>query len=54
MPFRYMEWKHSSTYHQPWRWIEVNDQLHASITLPPGNEPLVALIQEVGWAPELA
>jgi len=33
--------------------MEVSGQLHAPAALPQGKEPLVSIVQEVGWAPEL-
>jgi hypothetical protein len=30
--------------------MEVNDQVHAPPTLPPGKEPLVPIGEEAGWA----
>jgi len=33
------EWKCSSTYSSPQHQMEVNGQLHALTTLPPGKEP---------------
>jgi hypothetical protein len=32
--------------------MEVSGQLHAPAALPPGQEPLVPIGQEAGWAPE--
>jgi hypothetical protein len=32
--------------------LDVNSQLHAPATLPPGNEPPVPIGQEAVWAPE--
>jgi hypothetical protein len=32
--------------------MEVNGQLHAPAALPSGNEPLIPIGQEAGWAPE--
>jgi hypothetical protein len=34
--------------------MEVHDQLHTQVALPPGKEPPVHTGQEAGWAPELA
>jgi hypothetical protein len=33
--------------------MKVSGQLHALTALPPGKEPKVAIVLEVGWAPEL-
>jgi hypothetical protein len=33
--------------------MEVSDQLHALVALPPGKEHLVPIGEEAGWAPEL-
>jgi hypothetical protein len=32
--------------------MEVNGQLHASVTLPPEKELPVLIVQKVGWGPE--
>jgi len=32
--------------------MEVSGQFHDPAALPPGNEPLVSIKKEAGWAPE--
>jgi hypothetical protein len=34
--------------------MEVNGQFYALAALPQGKEPPVPIVQEAGWAPELA
>jgi hypothetical protein len=33
--------------------LEVSDQLHTMVALPMGKEPLVLIVQEAQWEPEL-
>jgi hypothetical protein len=33
--------------------MEVSGQFHAHIVLPPGKQPLVPVVSETGWPPEL-
>jgi hypothetical protein len=49
-----MEHQAVKTYGGPRHNTEVSGQLHVAPTaLLPGNEPLVPIGQEAGWAPEL-
>jgi hypothetical protein len=46
------EWMYRSTFSWPRHYLEVSGQLHATAALPPGKEPLVPIVYEVGWTSE--